>query len=51
MLKQEIDAREQYRRDKALLFAWRARLSGEKEAQDVRLRLEEEFQDYLNKTG
>jgi hypothetical protein len=42
-LKQEIDARDQYARDKALLYDWRRRIAGDKTALDVKLRLENDF--------
>jgi hypothetical protein len=46
-LKDEIDARDQYARDKALLYAWRRRVSGDKEALDVKIRLESDFAAFL----
>jgi hypothetical protein len=47
-LKQEIDARDQYAHDKGMLYAWRRRVSGDKEALDVKLRLESDFAAFLD---
>jgi hypothetical protein len=47
-LKQEIDARDQHTRDKEILYAWRRRVSGDKTALDVKLRLESDFAAFLD---
>jgi hypothetical protein len=48
ILKDEIDARDQYARDKEMLFAWRSRVYSEKEALDVKLCLESDFAAFLD---